>query len=72
MNRKSFLKSLGAIIAAPFVINVDALAAAKEKKVIKQTKVEQDTIKKFYTPPKTNIGYSGVYAVSGVYIPMSG
>ena len=75
MNRKGFLKTLGALFTLPFV--TPAMAAEKQwmekmpKPVQKQTKVEQDTLKKFYREPDgaTGFMYSGVYSVTGSYNP---
>ena len=65
MNRKSFLKSLGALALAPFIAKGVTTVDVLPKAVQKQTVVEQKKLEKFYSPPK-NYGYSGVFMVSGV------
>jgi hypothetical protein len=66
MNRKSFLKTLGGIFALPFV--TPAMTVAQQtldkmpKPVQKQTKIEQETLKNFYTETEYS---SGVFMFSG-------
>ena len=67
MNRKSFLKTLGGLIAITFV--TPAMTVAKQtmdkmpKPVQKQTVIEQKVLKNFYTETK----YASGYILSGVY-----
>lgn len=64
MNRKSFLKSLGILVTLPFVSKGESTLSSIPKPVQKQTKIEQNTLKKFYSPSKMD--------VSGSYICFSG
>lgn len=65
MNRKGFLKTLGAIFALPFV--TPAMAVEKQmmekmpKPVQKQTKIEQKKIEDFYSEETNGFKVSGCY-----------
>jgi len=70
MNRKSFLKSLVAMVALPFVAKGVTTVEVLPKAVQKQTKIEEQTIKKFYTETRAT---SGVFAnTSGIRFMCSG
>lgn len=78
MNRKGFLKTLGAMFALPFV--TPAMTVEKQlmekmpKPVQKQTKIEQKTLEKFYSKEQPIYALSGVYtgiSITGSY-PISG
>ena len=66
MNRKGFLKTLGAMFALPFV--TPAMTVEKQlmekmpKPVQKQTKIELEKLDKFYSKEQPIYGLSGVYS----------